>query len=120
MNDELIKFIVKARLSILPTKFTTFIWNRENNPHCPFGCLHTESIAHLFNGCISTFSNFYSRRHNRIVEMVREFISEASRNKNVYSERNTETLFPHLDVGDIQHKRPDIHVISETEYMYTC
>ena len=33
VNDELIKFVAKARLNILPTNFTTHIWNRGITTH---------------------------------------------------------------------------------------
>ena len=64
--DELLIFRVKARLNILSTNFTLYIWNRDNDPGCQF-CNHcTESMAHLLNGCHAEFGNFYSKRHNRI------------------------------------------------------
>ena len=88
VSDDLVRFALKARLSILPTNFTTYIWNRERNPFCPFGCLHSESIAHLFNGCLATFGNFYSRRHNRIVGKVCEFLKNLLvDDSNVYCEK---------------------------------
>ena len=68
-SDLLIKFVVKAHLSLLPTKFTKYIGNHENGPSCPFCHQHTESIAHLMNGC-KEFHNFYSRRHNRIADKL--------------------------------------------------
>ena len=78
-NDQLLIFCIKARLNILPTNFTTFIWNRDNNPRCHF-CNHTtESMAHLLNGCQVSFGNFYSRRHDRIVDHLYEYIKKADR-----------------------------------------
>ena len=59
ISDQLVMFGIKARLSLLPTNFTTYIWNHANNPTCPFCRRHTESIAHLMNGCYE-FRNFYS------------------------------------------------------------
>ena len=51
LNDELLTFFVKARLNILPTNFTLYIWNRDKDPRCQF-CNHcTESMTHLLNGC---------------------------------------------------------------------
>ena len=32
IQDSLVKFAIKARLSLLPTNFTLHIWNRENCP----------------------------------------------------------------------------------------
>ena len=50
IQDSLVKFAIKARLSLLPTNFTLYIWNRGNCPMCPFCRSHTESIVHLTNG----------------------------------------------------------------------
>ena len=115
VNDDLIKFVIKARLSILPTRFTTYIWNRENNPYCPFGCFHTESIAHLLNGCISTFGNFYSRRHNRVVNKIFSFLGQHNCNYQIYSEKQVETIFPEIrdELLILEHKRPDIIAVNE-------
>ena len=114
VNDDLIKFVIKARLSILPTNFTTYIWNRENNPYCPFGCFHTESIAHLLNGCISTFGNFYSRKHDRGVSKLFSFLEQSKRNYTIYSEKQAETIFPQFrdELLTIEHRRPDIIAVN--------
>ena len=50
VDDALVVFEVKARLSILPTNYTLLLWNRDQNPECPFCHSHTESVAHLLNG----------------------------------------------------------------------
>ena len=36
VSDLLVKFAIKARLSLLPTNFTKHVWNRDNDPSCPF------------------------------------------------------------------------------------
>ena len=115
IDDLLVKFVTKARLSILPTKFTQFIWNREHNPLCPFGCQHTESISHVLNGCTDVFGNFYSRRHDRIVTMIVTFLKELRKRYRVVSEKNSERVFPLLreEIMNVNHRRPDIHVIDE-------
>ena len=115
VSDDLTKFLVKARLSILPTNFTTFIWNRENNPRCPFGCSHTESIAHLLNGCIRTFGNYYSRRHNRVVSILCKFLEKYKGSHHIYSEKNVETVFPKLrnNLLALKHRRPDIIIVNK-------
>ena len=73
IQDSLVKSAIKARLSLLPTNFTLHIWNRENCPMCPFCRNHTESTAHLMNGC-REFHNFYNRRHNRIADKIADEI----------------------------------------------
>ena len=73
IQDSLVKFAIKARVSLLPTNFTLHIWNHENCPICPFCGNHTESIAHLMNGC-REFHNFYNRRHNRVADKIADEI----------------------------------------------
>ena len=70
LNDELLTFFVKARLNILPTNFTLYIWNRVNDPKCQFWNHCAESMAQLLNGCHAEFGNFYSKRHNKIVNYL--------------------------------------------------
>ena len=73
IQDNLVKFAIKARLSLLLTKFTLHIWNHENCPMCPFCRSHIESIAHLMNAC-REFHNFYNRRHNGIADKIADEI----------------------------------------------
>ena len=61
LNDELLIFYVKTRFNILPTNFTLYIWNRDNDTSCQFCNDCTESMAHLLNGCHAEFGNFYSK-----------------------------------------------------------
>ena len=58
LNDELLRFCVKARLNILPTNFTLCIWNRDNDPRCQFCNYCTESMAHLLKGRIQSLETF--------------------------------------------------------------
>ena len=112
ISDQLVMLVIKARLSLLPTNFTTYIWNRANSPTCPFCRRHTESIAHLMNGCYE-FRNFYSRRHNRIAERIAQEIRSSSRIRwRIYEDKLFETILPEYDdVKSIQHRKVDIVVI---------
>ena len=113
LNDQLLIFCVKARLNILPTNFTTYIWNRDNDPRCPF-CKHcTESMAHLLNGCQTGFKNFYSKRHDRIVDYIFEKIKKIDRRYKAYKNKLFETFLPNLveSLLHIQHRKPDITLI---------
>ena len=88
---ELLIFCVKARLNILPKNFTLYIWNRNNDSRCQFSNHCTESVAHLLNGC---HTEFYSKRHNRIVKYLFDqlkFIDRCYRN---YNNNNIETIKP--------------------------
>ena len=92
LNDQLLIFYVKARLNILPTIFTLFIWNCENNPRCPFRNHATESMAHLLNGYQREFGNFYSRRHNRIADYLHEQFKTIDRRYKTYNNKYIDTI----------------------------
>ena len=79
INDKLYIFVMKARLSLFWTNFALYLWNWQNNRRCSFGCFHTESMAHVLNGCIHHFSNFYSRRYDRVVEIIASFVKQSVR-----------------------------------------
>ena len=114
VNDHLMKFVVKARLSILPTNFTTFLWNRENNPRCPFNCNHTESVAHLLNGC-HMFRNFYSARHNRIVDIIMGFFKQLRRRFRIVTDKHADTVFPNFKDRLLEnvHRKPDVILLDD-------
>lgn len=109
VSDTLITFTVKARLNILPTNFTLHIWNRENDPRCSL-CHHpSESMAHLLNSC-QKFKNFRSRRHDRIVSKLCDFIKQGNSAFEVHENKMARTVFPDLrgDLVDTVHTKPDI------------
>ena len=112
IQDSLIKFAIKARLTLLPTNFTLHIWNRENCPMCPFCRSHTESIAHLMNGC-REFHNLYNRRHNRIADKITDEIKLHLPRYRVSSNKLVESLFPELQdsLSVLLHRKPDIVVV---------
>ena len=103
LNDELSIFCVKARLNILPANFTLHIWNRDNDPRCPF-CNHCiESMVHLLNGCHAEFGNFYSKRHNRIVTHLFNQLKFIDRRYRNYNNTNIKTITPeHREVLQLQ------------------
>ena len=110
LNDELLTFFFKARLNILPTNFTLYIWNRDNDPRCQFCNQCTESMAHLLNGCQSEFGNFYSKKHNRIVNYLFDQLKFIDRRYRNYSNKNIETIMPeHSEILQLCNARkPDI------------
>ena len=110
LNDELLTFCIKARLKILPANFTLYIWNRDNDPRCQFCNQCTESMAHLLNGCQSEFGNFYSKKHNRIVNYLFDQLKFIDRRYRNYSNKNIETIMPeHSEILQLCNARkPDI------------
>ena len=106
--DELLIFCVKTRLNILPTNFTLYIWNRDNDPRCQFCNQCTESMVHLLNGCHVEFGNLYGKTHNRIESFWSvKIIDRRYRN---YKNKNIETIIPeHRKVLQLCNARnPDI------------
>ena len=90
--DELLIFCVKTRLNILPTNFTLYIWNRDNDPKCRFCNQCTKSMVHLLNGCHAEFGNLYGKTHNRIESFWSvKIIDRRYRN---YKNKNIETIIP--------------------------
>ena len=109
VNDDLVKFCVKARLNILPTNYTKYIWNRENNPRCGFCGYPTESIAHVLNGC-KEFRNFYSRRHDYIVNNIYDVIKDLDNQYEVFNNKCVDTIIPNRrnEIRQIVKRKPDI------------
>ena len=91
-------------MNILPTNF--IFWNRDNDPRCQF-CNHcTESMAHLLNGCHAEFGNFYSKRHNRIVNYLFDQLKFMDRRYRNYNNKNFESIMPeHREILVMQRKK---------------
>ena len=74
-------------------------------------------MAHVLNGCIHHFKNYYSRRHDCIVEMISNFIKESIRSYRIHIDKHSRTVFPLLrdQLESTEHKKPDIHVVNHLE-----
>ena len=79
VGEDILKFTIKARLQVLPTKYNLSTWYpHTHDPFClnhPDSQHHLESIAHITNGC-HAYKQLYIARHDRIVDIV----SDAVRN----------------------------------------
>ena len=110
VDDMLMSFLVKARLNIIPTNFNIFIWNRTHDPKCSL-CEHkTESTAHVLNGC-RVLRNFYSARHNRIVDEIFKFVKPLRKRFRFYKDRFINTIITTINFDSLIHRRPDIVII---------
>ena len=107
------KYAIKARLSLLPTNITTHIWNRTNDPTCPFCRRHTESIAILFNGCYE-LRNFYNSRYDRIASKIVGEISTSNARLRTYTNRVFESILPELrdELVEIPARKPGIVIVN--------
>ena len=77
VGEDVMKFTIKARLQVLPTKYNLSTWYPHT--HEPF-CLnhqdsqhHLESTAHITNGC-HAYKHLYIARHDRIVDIVSDAV----------------------------------------------
>ena len=68
-SDNLVKFVLRARMNQLPCNQLIHFWNKEHDKKCVMCNHHTESVVHLMNSC-KRFKDLYSRRHDRIVDAV--------------------------------------------------
>ena len=117
VSDKLVRFCLKARLNILPTEYTKFIWDKNNAPICRLCRAKPEYISHVVNGC-SEFKNFYSRRHDRIVDKIADEVKSKYHPSGVYVNKMLETIFPHLhdQLKEIVHRKPDIVIKTDGIY----
>ena len=117
IDDVLVKFCLKARLRILPTEYIKYMWNSENDPVCRLCKSKREYMSHVLNGC-KELSNFYSRRHDRIVDKLAEELKQIIHPKSVYVNKMCETVFPHMreKLKEIVHRKPDIIVNKNGTY----
>ena len=74
-------------------------------------------MAHVLNGCIYRFKNYYSRRHDRIVEIISNFIKESIRRYGIHIDKHNTTVFLLLrdQLESIEHKKTDIYVVIHLE-----
>ena len=70
--EDILRFAVKARLQVLPTRLNISLWYPNTfPPHC----LHhdsisvIESLSHILNGC-HVYKGMYISRHDRIVNLL--------------------------------------------------
>ena len=70
-----------------------------------------------FKWLIHHFKNYYRRRHDRIVEIISNFIKESIWHYRINIDKHSTTVFPLLrdQLESIEHKKPDIHVVNHLE-----
>ena len=68
-------------------------------------------VSYILNGCIE-FKNFYSRRHDRIVDKLFHELKSIFQTKSLFTNKLFETVFPQFREGfkNIVHRKPDIVV----------
>ena len=60
---------------------------------------------------------YYSRRHDRIVEIISNFTKESIQRYRIHIDKHSTIVFPLLgdQLESIEHKKPDIHVVNHLE-----
>lgn len=124
VNEDILKFVIKARLQTLPTKYNLSLWFPKH--HEPFCLLHSdkvmESTAHILNGC-PAFKGLYIARHDRIVNITAQELRKVSGQSAIHTNKTVKTSwFLNLNDNNINSLRsvlreypntPDIVVIDE-------
>lgn len=98
IDHTILKFVIRARLQTLPTKFNLSVWYLKH--HKPFCLLHSdrmvESTAHIMNGC-PAFKGIYITRHDRIVNITAKEVDRVSVHSALYTNKTVRmNWFPSL------------------------
>ena len=85
-------------------------------PTLPFICGIEITIqnARSFTDISNEFKNFYSRRHDRIVNKIADFMKENRPRARISSNLLAETIFPEFEeeIKQIVHRKPDIVILN--------
>jgi hypothetical protein len=102
-------FARKALQSQLPTNANLVRWKRAINPNCPL-CDKPQTNKHVLSNCSSPIAlDRYTKRHNRILEIVLNWIvSNLSSNCTLYADLMHVNVKPVVDI--FNSVRPDIAV----------
>ena len=69
-------------------------------------------MAHLLNGCYGQFGNFYSKRHNRIVNYLFDQLKFIDRRYRNCNHKNIETIMPeHREVLQLLQRKKTRHCL---------
>ena len=78
LPPELMKFALNAALDTLPTKSNLRQWGKKPHDTCLL-CWSHQSLCHVLNNCLTALKlRRYSRRHDKVLQLLGEFISNLS------------------------------------------
>ena len=75
INDNLFRFLVKARANILKTPANCKAWGLREEGNCPFHDNKPGTLYHILNGCRPNKFQEYTWRHNLAIEILRREIT---------------------------------------------
>ena len=71
LSPSQFRFVIKARLNLLPTRWNLHQWGYEASPRCRLGCEVSESASHILGRCDPRMDlGFYTRRHDLVLDHV--------------------------------------------------
>ena len=90
--DNLAKFMIVGRCNLLATPNNIAIWTGGEKPICSCGKRENALITlkHILNDC-GFYTGLYMKRHNRIMQMVRELIIEEQEVEILAEDSTTDT-----------------------------
>ena len=124
ISEDVLIFMVKARLQCLPTKYNLAIWYpSKHNPYCIFhqNQQENETVAHILNGC-NHYKGQCVARHDRLVDLVAKELGKINQELDCKTFKHTAVKmnwFQH-NVHDNDNLKnlantPDIVIVNDTE-----
>ena len=109
LSDNLVKFILRARMNQIPCNQLIHMWNKDHDKRCSMCNERTESIAHLMNSC-RKYKDLYSRKHDRVVEFLEQKIQKNNSTSTLFVNKTVETAFPQIRnaLQQLNQRKPDI------------
>jgi hypothetical protein len=110
--NAVFRFTPAARADLLPTPANVEQWYRKPRTSCQrCGRDAMPTLAHILNGCQGNFKEM-TKRHNRVVEVVRKAIVENLRNK-MYSGIGENVAIEEEGLSEeVRRLRPDLNFVA--------
>lgn len=90
--DHLVRFVTAARCNLLATPNNIAIWTGQEKPYCTCGKRENAHITlrHILNDC-GYHTRAYMRRHNGIMQIIRDLVSETADVEIIAEDSTTDT-----------------------------
>ena len=119
ISDNLVKFVVKARLQLLECNTILHLYDPATwQKQCSRCGFRSETVSHIINGC-SYNKSAIQKRHNRIAEIITRNVAEVNLGATVLHDQHVTPS--HFVEGrdeafvDVRHTRPDACFINCAE-----
>ena len=125
INDNLFKFLIRARTNTLPTPANLAAWGRSQNASCPICNNPTATLAHILNACRPARFQQYTWRHNLVCHTLKSEIVQKynpqylTENSTIDMRRIIEDVEAQDIPAELQVLKPDIVFIDpDTSVMH--